>query len=213
MILLKKILKIFILLTITIFLCHTVAFAMTVSEFYELAKKHSEINAFAVTVQSALETGNWTSLLWCEANNGLGIKANSKWIKSGKPYVAKTSREANGSVFYKKVSNFRKYSSAEQFLVDFKDKIRDDYPVCAKNYDNTWGYYAGLYQGRFGKWATDQKYFENLVTKTIRTAPDIYAEAWQDKLLMDYQMALYRGLLSPWQKEILEIKLQAAGIL
>ena len=60
---------------------------------------------------------------------------------------------------------------------------------------------------------TDQKYFENLVTKTIRTAPDIYAEAWQDKLLMDYQMALYRGLLSPWQKEILEIKLQAAGIL
>lgn len=213
MIVLKKTLKVFIIATIAILIYSASAFPMTVNEFYQLAEKHPEINAFAVTVQSAHETGNWTSSLWKEAYNGLGIKATSKWIKSGKPYMTKSSREANGTKYYTKVSNFRKYSSAEQFLIDFVNKISSDYPVCVRNYDNIWGYFAGLYQGRFGKWATDHRYFEILVIKTLKTAPEIFAEEYQDRLLLDYNAALYRRLLQPWQKKILEKQLQTAGIL
>lgn len=37
--------------------------------FYKLAKGFQHINAFAATVQSAHETGNWTSYLWLNADN------------------------------------------------------------------------------------------------------------------------------------------------
>lgn len=213
MILLKKACIVFILTTLVALLSLTPLHAMTASEFYNLAKKHTKINAFAVTVQSAHETGNWTSSLWREAYNGLGIKANPKWIKSGRPYVSKSSREAKGNSYYFKVSNFRKYGNANQFLDDFVNKINADYPLCVRNYDNIWGYYAGLYQGRFGKWATDHNYFEILVKKSIRTAPVIFAELWEDRLLLDYNAALYRGLLQPWQKNIVETQLKSVGIL
>ena len=189
------------------------SFAMSVIEFYDFAKKYTNINAFAVTVQSAHETGNWTSPLWKEAYNGLGIKAHPNWIKAGRPYVAKSSREARGNSYYLKVSNFRKYNSTNQFLDYFVKKINSEYPLCAKNYDNIWGYYAGLYQGKYGKWATDHKYFEILVKKSIRTAPVIFDELWEDRLLSDYNTALYRGLLQPWQKRIVETQLQSVGIL
>ena len=37
--------------------------------FYKLAKGFQHINAFAATVQSAHETGYWTSYLWLNADN------------------------------------------------------------------------------------------------------------------------------------------------
>ena len=37
--------------------------------FYKLARGYKHINAFAATVQSAHETGNWTSYLWLNADN------------------------------------------------------------------------------------------------------------------------------------------------
>ena len=48
--------------------------------FYNLARGYKHINAFAATVQSAHETGNWTSYLWLNAYNGAG--ENSKTINT-----------------------------------------------------------------------------------------------------------------------------------
>ena len=53
-------------------------YQMDVLTFYKLAKGFKHINAFAATVQSAHETGNWTSYLWLNAYNGAGIKADAR---------------------------------------------------------------------------------------------------------------------------------------
>jgi|GEM_PF-2716780 len=52
---------------------------MDVLTFYKLAKGFRHINAFAVTVQSAVETGHWTSPLWLNTYNGAGLKAPPSW--------------------------------------------------------------------------------------------------------------------------------------
>ena len=43
---------------------------MDVLTFNKLARGYKHINAFAATVQSAHETGNWESYLWLNAFNG-----------------------------------------------------------------------------------------------------------------------------------------------
>ncbi len=148
---------------ITLFYC-TFAHAMTVYEFYALAQNQKGINAFGATVQSALETGHWTSPMWKNTYNGAGIKADKQWRKT-KPYVEFLSPESKDGYYFKKSSFFRKYSSPSEFLNDYTLKIKQDYPRCTP--DNMWGYFAGLYKGRLGKWATDHRYFEKLARKAV----------------------------------------------
>ena len=106
-------------------------------------------------MQVAHETGNWTSYLWLERlYNGAGDKADAKWRKS-KDYLEVRSPESKDGTYYYKYSYFRKYSSPAAFLADYNLKIKADYPHCTV--DNLWGYFAGLYQGQMGQWATDHK--------------------------------------------------------
>ena len=173
------------------------ASAMSAREFYRYAKKYKCQNPFAATVQSAHETANWTSELWVKAHNGAGIKADKAWRAARKPVYNKSSVEHVGSRNVKRVSAFRKYSSTKAFLKDYAKKIREDYPQSAKHKDNVWLYFAGLYKGRHGKWATDRNYYGKLVTKAVKIAPQIYGSKWKTKLRAQFKKAQKR--LEPWQ--------------
>lgn len=187
--------------------------AMTAVEYYRLAKKYKKINAFAATVQSAHETGNWTSYLWKNAYNGAGMKAQPKWINAGKPYITIVSAESSGKSYSKKASQFRKYRSPKDFLRDYELKISEEYPRSWGSRNNIWGYFAGLYHGRWGKWATDHKYYELLVKKTMIIAPHIYKRRWKLILLKQYKAAVRHKLADKWQINIIRTEFREAGII
>ena len=184
-------------IAITLFYC-TLAHAMTVYEFYALAQNKKGINAFGATVQSALETGHWTSPMWRNTFNGAGIKADKQWRKT-KPYVEFVSPESKDGYYFKKSSFFRKYSSPSEFLDDYTLKIKRDYPRCTP--DNVWGYFAGLYKGRLGKWATDHKYFEKLARKAVAFETLLLT---QGHLKRSFEYAKDKKYLEQWQIEIIE---------
>lgn len=108
---------------------------------------------------------------------------------------------------------FRKYNTPGDFLRDYEKKIREDYPRCARNRDNIWGYFAGLYAGRKGRWATDHKYYEKLTVKAIKLAPEIYGSDWKSKLIKDYKTAVRRNSLEDWQREIIRSELKKTDVL
>lgn len=164
--------------------------------FYKLAKAFKHINAFAATVQSAHETGNWTSPLWQNTYNGAGLKAPPSW-RANKPYVEFVSPESKDGVYFKKSSFFRKYESPQAFLKDYAVKIKQDYPHCTV--DNLWGYFAGLYRGRWGAWATDHKYFEKLARKAFALEDELLSEGHLKRALV---YAIDKNYLEPWQIEI-----------
>ena len=208
--------RIFSVLTLAAFVAlisFDIAHAMTTVEFFQLAGRHRHIQPFAVTVQSACETGHWSSDLWNNGYNGAGLKVSSEWLNSGKPYISKYSIESRNGVYGKENSKFRKYISPGEFLKDYEKKIWQDYPRCARNHDNIWGYFAGLYAGRIGKWATDHKYYEKLTVKAIKLAPEIYGSNWGTKLINDFKTALRRRSLEEWQKEIIRSELKKANVL
>lgn len=184
-------------LAVALFLCSS-AWAMDAPAFYSLAKKQAGINAFAVTCQSAVETGHWTSPLWLNTYNGAGLKAPPSW-RASKPYLEFVSPEAKDGVYYKKSSYFRKYESPQAFLKDYAVKIKQDYPHCTP--DNLWGYFAGLYRGRLGKWATDHKYFEKLARKAVQLEPVLLTQGHLKKSL---SYAIKQGYLEDWQIKIIE---------
>lgn len=199
----KKFLSVPALVVLLVFFSFQSAYAMTTVQFYKLALKHRHINPFAVTVQSACETGYWSSDLWEKGYNGAGLKASSEWLNSGKPYITKNSVESRNGIYSKETSKFRKYRSPEEFLRDYARKIRCDYPRCIRNHSNIWGYFAGLYAGRKGKWATDHKYYEKLTVKAIKLAPEIYGYKWKQKLIKDFRTALRRNYIENWQRIII----------
>lgn len=173
--------------------------AMSAREFYRYAKKYKCPNPFAATVHSAHETAQWTSELWVKARNGAGIKADKEWKAARKPVYNKSSAEHVGNKTVQRVSAFRKYSSTQAFLKDYSKKIREDYPNSAKHKDNVWLYFAGLYKGRHGKWATDRSYYQKLVAKTVKIAPEIYGSKWKTKLRSQYRKA--QKSLEAWQAQ------------
>ncbi len=173
---------------------------MDAQEFFSLAQKVQGINAFAVTAQSALETGYWTSSLWRQTCNGCGLKAQQTWIRSGKRYVAIASPEYIGNKFKTKFSNYRAYASPEEFLIDYAEKIREYYPLCIESTDNFWGYFAGLLDGRWGPWATDPGYFDKLCVMAVKFAPDLLGRGWRGRLYLSFGLACDRGTLSEVQK-------------
>lgn len=184
-------------LAVALFLC-SASWAMTPKEFYSLAQRQKGINAFAVTCQSAVETGHWTSPLWRNTYNGAGLKAPPSW-RASKPYVEFVSPESKDGVYFKKSSFFRKYEGPQAFLADYAIKIETDYPKCTA--DNVWGYFAGLYRGRLGKWATDHKYFEKLARKAVQLEPVLLT---QGHLKRSLSYAIEQGYLEDWQIKIIK---------
>ena len=73
--------------------CHG-AEAMTVGEFYSLAKSIAH-TAICGDSQSACETGHWTSELWINGYNGAGLKVSKEWLSANKPYITKSSVESS----------------------------------------------------------------------------------------------------------------------
>lgn len=188
------------------------AYALTPEEFYRSALEINGINAFAATCQSAHETGFWTSPLWRSANNGAGIKADKVWRSQGRPSVARSSREEVKGQQIRRVSYFRSYDSLPEFLADYRVKIAQNYPVSVKHSDTMWGYFSGLQKGRYGSWATTQRYFEFMADKAVRLAPKLLGVEWRAELLKDYKEARVRGLLSPKEIAIVEKNLLRVGI-
>ena len=187
-----------------LFIFSGTGYAMTTPEFYALARGRPGINAFAATVQCAVETGHWKSYLWVNAYNGAGIKAQASWRTAGRTYIKVSSPESVGGKYIMRESYFRSYPSPEEFLEDYRLKIILDYPHSAASADNMWGYFAGLYCGRLGSWATDHKYFQKLTYKAIQLAPELLGADWQKRLISAYILALDRKSLSEWQKNIIQ---------
>lgn len=188
------------------------ALALTPEAFYQNALQVKGINAFAATCQSAHETGFWTSPLWRTANNGAGIKADKAWRAQGRPSVARNSREEVKGQQVRRVSYFRSYDSLPEFLADYRVKIAQNYPISVKHADIMWGYFSGLQRGRYGSWATTQRYFEHMADKAVRLAPRLLGVEWRAELLRDYKEARARGLLSQKEIAIIEKKLLKVGI-
>lgn len=184
----------------------------TPEEFYRNALELDNIHAFAATCQSAHETGYWRSALWVNAKNGAGIKADKNWLKSGKPAVKKSSREVVGGKTVYRDSYFRAYGSLPEFLKDYRSKITRDYPLAAKNSDTMWGYFSSLQKGRLGSWATTRQYFEHMTNMAVKLAPRLLGVEWRTQLLVEYNAARKRGLLSPTEIAIIEKRFRAAGI-
>ena len=191
---------------------NTAALALTPEEFYRNALEINGINAFAATCQSAHETGFWTSPLWRTANNGAGIKADKVWRAQGRPSVSRSSREEVKGQQIRRVSYFRSYDSLPEFLADYRVKIAQNYPVSVKHSDTMWGYFSGLQKGRYGSWATTQRYFEFMADKAVRLAPRLLGVEWRAELLKDYKEARARGLLSQREIAIIEKNLLKVGI-
>ena len=189
-----------------------VAVGMTAAQFFQLALKHPEINAFAVTCQSAHETGWWRSRLWGIANNGAGIKVDASRQRKGLPSVAQQSPEMVGRQKVYRVSYFRSYRNPEEFLRDYRNKIVRDYPYSVLHRDVVWGYFAGLEKGRRGAWATNHTYYQHLVDKAFQLAPSLLGVEWRAKLLADYHEAKRRQLLKPTYDEMIRKRLIASGV-
>ncbi|MDO5116018.1 MAG: glucosaminidase domain-containing protein [Synergistaceae bacterium] len=188
-----------------------ICFASTAAqEFFAAARGQPDINAYAATCQSALETGNWQSELWRQAYNGAGIKAPPEWRKAGRPTFKAYSPEYTGGKYIARESYFRSYDSRDAFLGDYAAKIKRDYPYSYKHRDNFWLYFAGLYRGRLGSWATDHRYFEKLARTAVRLAPEIFGTRWRAKLLAAYEYA--GGRLEPWQREIILKQIKGADV-
>lgn len=199
------------ILVILFVLISTAACASTAAqEFYLGARGYPDINAYAATCQSTVETGYWQSVLWRKAYNGAGIKAPPEWRNSGKSYLRIASPEYNNGRYITRESYFRKYDSRDAFLADYAAKIKKDYSYSYKHRDNFLLYFAGLYRGRLGSWATDHKYYEKLTLMSIKLAPEIFGEAWREKLLTAYEYA--RNELEPWQCEIIQRQFKEADV-
>ena len=180
--------------------------ATPAQEFFAAARAQPGINAYAATCQSAMETGYWQSELWRRAYNGAGIKAPLAWRKSGKPYIRNASPEYSNGKYITRESYFRKYDSLVIFLSDYAQKIAIDYPYSHRHLDNFWLYFAGMYRGRVGNWATDHQYYEKFAQMAVKLAPEILGPAWRAKLLCAYEYA--KNELEPWQRDVINKQLR-----
>ena len=168
--------------------------------FYTLALKHkSKINPFGALCQCNWETRTngrpWESELFKRANNAAGIKSGVGW--HGDIYEKVSWEQMPDGTRYDKKSAFRKYISVDDFLDDYATKIANAYSHCTT--DNFWGYFAGLYKGKYGAWATDLKYFEKLCMVAIKLAPEVFGTEHKDKLINAYLYATKKKYLTDGQ--------------
>lgn len=169
---------------------------------YTIIKKYAgKINPFGALCQCNWETRTagkaWSSELFKQANNAAGIKRGGSW--GGKIYKKASWEQRADGTKYTQESEFRAYNSFEEFVSDYANKIEKMYPHCAK--DNFFGYFAGLYKGIYGSWATDQHYFERLCAVAFELAPEVFGngEMWRNKMLESFDYAMEKGYLTKGQ--------------
>ncbi len=164
-------------------------------QVYNALQQHkAPINPFGALVQMYHETfyqgQPWASELCVKANNLAGLKASKEWINSGLPTYDKVSweQEKNGTKVERK-STFRAYPTIEKFIEDYALKISGDYPISAQSADNFFGYWSGLFRGKWGAWATDQSYWLRLLERMVILAPSVFGDAWRGKVKAAYDFA------------------------
>lgn len=173
--------------------------------FFNMAGKFSNyINPFGATAQCNWETRTngkpWVSELFLKANNAAGLKAWEGW--DGEVYTKVSWEQTPDGRKVNRASLFCKYPSIEEFLANYSLKISRYYPLCVKRRDNFWGYFDGLFRGKYGAWATDATYFRHLAETTIAIAPDIFGTGWQAKIETSLEYAIDKKYLTPQHEDI-----------
>ena len=178
----------------------------------EMEKYKKIVNPFGAVCQCRHETAYqgkpWNSELCKQANNLAGLKRGSGW--TGQVYAKKSWEQKPTGEKYEQVSEFRKYLMWEDFVADYAKKIERDYPACAASADNFFGYFSGLFRGRFGAWATDLAYLDRLLDQVLILAPEIFGSGWQDKVWAAFLYAVDNKRLTPEHETIIHKRLNAA---
>jgi len=174
--------------------------------FYEKAKKHSKlINPFAVLVQCNWESREkgkeWATELCTKANNCAGLKVWNEW--NGAVYPKVSWEQNSDGTKVNRMSLFCNYATIEEFMENYVLKITSSYPKCYLKRDNFFGYFDGLFEGKWGAWATDRAYFSRLVSNAIALAPQIFGDGWERKIMFAYEYAIDKRYLSDERQKIL----------
>lgn len=182
---------------------------MDFKNFYLLAGKDEykgKVNAFAVTCQTYLETGNYQSILAVKANNYAGIKKTASW--TGKIYTIDSPEYING-VKYIKRSAFRAYDNADEFLKDYIAKLQLDRYTDVRVYgiDSYICYFYCIFSGG---WATDPNYVKKLVDVSFKLGPILINPInWMDQALKAWKTAQSKyPKFQEWFKDYMDSKFQ-----
>jgi N-acetylmuramoyl-L-alanine amidase len=181
---------------------------LNVENLYKEFQKYKTINAFGAVCQCKHETGNFKSELCLKANNLAGIKKGSTW--KGAIYSKVSWEQKPDGTKYEAKSDFRKYATVEEFCKDYAAKIADGYPMSSASADNFWGYFSGLFKGKYGNWATDLNYLLRLTETAIALAPTFFGEEWILKLKTSLRYADDNGRLIAGHYDKIEQKLITA---
>ena len=162
---------------------------MNAENFYLIASKKEykgRINPFAVTCQTYLETGNYSSELAVKAYNFAGIKASGNW--GGRTYAVVSMEYVNGNPI-KKQSLFRKYSNADSFLDDYITTMLSKQRYSDVRKYGISNYFLYFYFIKEGGWATDPNYVKKLVDVSFKLAPSIFGSTWMNKVKSSWDYA------------------------
>ena len=183
--------------------------------FYSKLLSHKGIiNPFAALCQCNWETRRsgkpWQSELFLKANNAAGLKKWGGW--SGDVYNKVSWEQQKDGTKVDRVSSFCKYPTADDFISNYVLKIKEDYPACKTASDSLWGYFAGLYKGRIGSWATDHTYFERLCGVAIELAPEFLGNTWKSKLQTSLTYSIQKQYLNDKQIKTVRSCLTIIGV-
>lgn len=119
----------------------------------------SDLQARVMASQAALESGWGKSGLATKANNIFGMKAGKSW--SGDTITMPTKEQAADGSWYSENAAFRRYNSPAEALADKSAMMHRNWPgaMNAQTWDEAM---AGLKNGRYGAYATDQNYASKL---------------------------------------------------
>lgn len=175
-------------------------------------ERYKNVNAFAAVCQCRHETlyqgKAWNSELCLKANNLAGMKKWPGWL--GEIYDKVSWEQKPDGTKYEKSSPFCKYSSVEEFVKNYAEKIERDYPFCAASADNFWGYFSGLFKGRVGAWATDLAYLDRMVDQVLILGSVFFGADWAQKCWGALEYAVVKKRLQPGHQERITKRLEAA---
>jgi hypothetical protein len=136
----------------------------------------SDLQARVMASQAALESGWGKSGLATKANNIFGMKAGKSW--SGDTITMPTKEQAADGSWYTENAAFRRYASPADALADKSAMMHRNWPgaMNAKTWDEAM---AGLKNGKFGAYATDQNYASKLSQIAAKINPGDPAAAAQ----------------------------------
>ena len=166
---------------------------------FSIFSQHAaQINPFGAMVQCAHESGGssgpFSSGLALNANNLAGIKAGNN---AQNVYVGKTWEQLKDGSKITAELRFLAFGSVEDFVEHYVDMVNRLYPACAT--DNFLGYFAGMFKGKYGAWATDHNYFTRLVEIAGMYSPFFFDDA-ADKFRRVFVNAVDRDLLTEDQQ-------------